>query len=144
VLANDISDFFHEFVYFLLFVSGDDPTNLAGSDTENVAAPPKKRLKLSRVGDNQRYETTHYHVELSDEEVKEAENELLLAGDAGNLRTKAVYEKTRALQRLDFEKLGLMKLLAKYPFLDEVCIYIFLDYLYRIHFKCNKSIIKDF
>ena len=108
-----------------MLVSDDSPNNLDDSDTEDVAESPKKRLKLSRVGDNQRLESTNYHVKLSDEEEKEAKNELLKAGHAGNLRTKEAYEKTRSLQRLDFEKLGIIKLLAKYPYLNEVCIYFF-------------------
>ena len=107
-----------------MFVSDDNPTDLDDSDAENIAAPPKKRLKLSRVGDNQRYETTKYHVELSDEEEMEAQNELLKACDAGNLRTKDVYEKTRSLQRLDFENLGTVELLAKYPWLNDVSTYL--------------------
>ena len=91
-----------------------------GSSSAGDDGPSAKRQKLSKVGLNVQLESTRYHVELSPEEQRTAENDLKAALDAGELSTFQTYEKTRALQRLDFENLGTVALLAKYPWLDNV------------------------
>ena len=105
----------------------DDATTVAdpGSSSAGDDGPLAKRQKISKVGLNIQLESTRYHVELSPEDQGTAENELEVALEAGVLSTFETYEKTRALQRLDFENLGTVELLAKYPWLKDVSTYLY-------------------
>ena len=90
-----------------------------------LTEPSAKKSKTTPSEVFDQYQATNYHVKVSDDEKKYAEDVLSKAMEFGNLTNFDVYLKTRILHRLEFEDLPFKEQISRFPWLENVCLIYF-------------------